>query len=67
MKSEIVWERVPNDSRSQELGLITGKEDEEELKKCKRLTDEVHHEMRRARQGTRKRSDATRHIASVPS
>ena len=49
MKREIVWERVPNDSRSQELGLITGKEDEEELKKCKRLTDEVHHEMRRAR------------------
>ena len=45
-----------NDSRSQELGLITGKEDEEELKKCKqRLTDEVRHEMRRARQGTRKR------------
>ena len=37
------------------LGL-TGKEDEEELKKCKqRLTDEVRHEMRRARWGTRKR------------
>ena len=48
------------------LGL-TGKEDEEELKKCKqRLTDEVRHEMRRARQGTRK-SDATRDIASNPS
>lgn len=31
------------------LGL-TGKEDEEELKKCKqRLTDEVRHEMRRAK------------------
>ena len=56
VKREIVWERVRNDSRSQELGLITGKEDEEEWKKCKqRLTDEVRHEMRRARQGTRER------------
>ena len=35
VKREIVWEWVRNDSRSQELGLITGKEDEEELMKCK--------------------------------
>ena len=35
VKREIVWEWVPNDSRSQELRLITGKEDEEELMKCK--------------------------------
>ena len=47
------------------LGL-TGTEQGKELEICKRLTDEVRHEMRRARQGTRK-SDATRDIASVPS
>ena len=35
VKREIVWEWVRNDSRSQELGLITGKEDQEELMKCK--------------------------------
>ena len=35
VKREIVWEWVWNDSRSQELRLITGKEDEEELMKCK--------------------------------
>ena len=45
---------------------LTGIEQGKELKKCKRLTDEVRHEMRRARQGTRK-SDATRDIASNPS
>ena len=35
VKREIVWEWVRNDSRSQELGLITSKEDEKELMKCK--------------------------------
>ena len=56
VKREIVWERVRNVSRSQKLGLIASKEDGEELEKCKqRITDEVRHEMRRARQGTRKR------------
>ena len=33
-KSELIWERVQNDPRSQELGLITGGEGKEETKKC---------------------------------
>ena len=56
VKRENVWERERNVSRSQELGLIASKEDQEELEKCKqRITDAVRHEKRRARQGTRKR------------
>lgn len=50
VKREIVWQRVQNDPRSQELGLLTGEEDEEESRKCKqRLTDKVRQEMRRAK------------------
>ena len=50
VKREIVWQRVQNDARSQELGLLTGEEDEEESRKCKqRLTDKVRQEMRRAK------------------
>ena len=55
VKRELVWERVQSDPLSQELGLITGEEDEEESRKCKqRLTDKVRQEMRRAKRGTKK-------------
>ena len=50
VKREIIWQRVQNDPRSQELGLLTGEEDDEESRKCKqRLTDKVRQEMRRAK------------------
>ena len=50
VKRELVWQSVKNDPRSQELGLVTGMEDEEESSKWKqRLTDKVRHEMRRTR------------------
>ena len=56
VKRELVWQRVKNDPRSQELGLVTGMEDEEESSKCKqRLTDKVRHEMCHARQKTQKK------------
>ena len=42
IKKELVWQRVKEDARSKELGLITGNEDAEEEIKCKqRLTDKV--------------------------
>jgi len=34
VKREIVWQRVTTDSRSVELGFISGKEDEEEFLKA---------------------------------
>ena len=58
VKREDVWQRVKDDARSLELGLITGKEveDEEELKKCKqRLVDKVRKEMRQAKQQKQKK------------
>ena len=56
VKRELVWQRVKNDPRSQELGLVTGMEDEEESSKWKqRLADKVRHEMRRAKQKTQKK------------
>jgi len=56
VKRELVWQRVQNDLRSQELGLITGEEDEEETRKCKqRLTDKVRQEMRRVKRCTQKK------------
>jgi len=56
VKRDLVWQRVQNDPRSQELGLITGEEDEEETRKCKqRLTDKVRQETRRANRCTQKK------------
>ena len=49
VKREIVWQRVASDPRSVALGLISGKEDEEEVVKAKqRFYDKV-------RQGAKKR------------
>ena len=48
-KKETVWQRVINHPRAMELGLISGKEDDEEIQKAKqRLTDKV-------RQGAKKK------------
>ena len=58
VKREDVWQRVKDDARSLELGMITGKEveDEEELKKCKqRLVDKVRKEMRQAKRQKQKK------------
>ena len=49
VKREIVWQRVASDPRSVALGLISGKEDKEEVVKAKqRFYDKV-------RQGAKKR------------
>ena len=49
VKMELVWQKVKDDARSKELGLVKETEDEEELRKWKQLlTDKVRQEMRRA-------------------
>ena len=48
VKREIVWQRVTSDPRSVALGLISGKEDEDEVLKAKqRLTDKVRQEAKK--------------------
>lgn len=48
VKREIVWKRVASDPRSVALGLISGKEDEEEVLKAKqRLYDKVRQEAKK--------------------
>lgn len=48
VKREIVWQRVTSDPRSVALGLISGKEDEEEVLKAKqRLNDKVQQEAKK--------------------
>lgn len=48
VKREIVWKRVASDPRSVALGLISGKEDEEEVLKAKqRLNDKVRQEAKK--------------------
>ena len=48
VKREIVWKRVTSDPRSVALGLVSGKEDEEEVLKAKqRLNDKVRQEAKK--------------------
>ena len=48
VKREIVWKRVASDPRSVALGLISGKEDKEEVLKAKqRLNDKVRQEAKK--------------------
>lgn len=48
VKREIVWQRVTSDPRSVALGIISGKEDEEEVLKAKqRLNDKVQQEAKK--------------------
>lgn len=50
VKREIVWQRVTSDPRAVELGIIFGKEDEEEIQKEKqRLSDKVRQEAKKRR------------------
>ena len=61
---EIVWQKVKDDARSKELGLVKETEDEEELRKWKqRLTDKVRQEMRRAIQRKKWCQKKRKHIA----
>ena len=56
IKMELVWQKVKDDARSKELGLVKETEDEEELRKWKqRLTDKVRQETRRANQRKKKK------------
>ena len=56
IKKELVWQRVKEDARSKELGLITGNEDADEEIKCKqRLTDKVRKEVRQMKQEKQRR------------
>ena len=56
IKKELIWQRVKEDARSKELGLITGNEDADEEIKCKqRLTDKVRKEARRMKQEKQRR------------
>ena len=49
IKMELVWQKVKDDARSKELGLVRETEDEEELRKWKQcLIDKVRKEMHRA-------------------
>lgn len=53
VKKETVWQRVINNPRAMKLGLIFGKEDEEEIQKAKQCsTDKVR---KKARKKARKR------------
>lgn len=56
IKRELVWQRVKEDARSKELGLVTGNEDaDEEFKLKQRLTDKVHKEARLMKQEKQRR------------
>lgn len=54
VKREVVWQRVVSDPKALELGIITGKGDEEIQKAKQRLTDKVRQEARRGRLSKKK-------------
>ena len=56
IKRELVWQRVKEDARSKELGLLTGNKDAQEEFKCKqRLKNKVRKEVRQLKQEKQRR------------